>query len=148
MKWQLYAFDIMALDGEDLRRLPAVDAQDCRAMLRQCRPKRVDQLGQALDLGQYLFQGVVRWRGATWHRLVTGCQMAFEPIDDLLHRISVAFETISKMPPICGSSAKRIRRSIAKSSPVGRMRPWLIHATIRIAASVCGSAVCPTECTA
>ena len=46
---------------------------------------------------------------------------------------------MSKTPPICGSSAKRIRRSIAKSSPVGRRRPWLIHATIRIAASVCGS---------
>jgi hypothetical protein len=31
-----------------------------------------------------------------------------------------------------------------KSSPVGLSAPWVAQATIPIAASVCGSAVCPT----
>jgi hypothetical protein len=31
---------------------------------------------------------------------------------------------------------------------VGWSAPWLAHATMRIAASVCGSAVCPTACMA
>ena len=56
--------------------------------------------------------------------------------------------TMSSMPPICGSSASKTSRSIAKSLPVGCSAPWVAHATIRIAASVCGSAVCPTACMA
>src|SRR5690242_5206987 len=56
--------------------------------------------------------------------------------------------TISKMPPICGSSAINTSRSMAKSLPVGCSIPWVIHDTIRIADSVCGSAVCTTVCVA
>ncbi len=44
------------------------------------------------------------------------------------------------MPPICGKSASKTSRSIAKSSPVGLSAPWVTHATIRMAATVCGSA--------
>ncbi len=35
---------------------------------------------------------------------------------------------------------------MAKSSPDGRSQPWLTHATSLIAASVCGSDVCSTDC--
>src|SRR6185437_10681597 len=56
--------------------------------------------------------------------------------------------TIHRIPPICGSNASRTRRSMAKSLLVGRSMPRLAQATTRIAASVCGSAVCSTECMA
>jgi hypothetical protein len=39
--------------------------------------------------------------------------------------------TMSSMPPICGSSASKTSRSIAKSLPVGCSAPWVAHATIR-----------------
>src|SRR5262245_9355407 len=52
--------------------------------------------------------------------------------------------TIRRIPPIWGSKASKTRRSMAKSSPDGRSIPLLTQATILIAASVCGSAVCRT----
>jgi hypothetical protein len=44
--------------------------------------------------------------------------------------------TINRMPPICGSSASKTRRSMAKSSEDGRSTPWVTHATSLMAASV------------
>ena len=50
----------------------------------------------------------------------------------------------SSIPPICGSKANKMRRSMAKSSGAGRIMPPDIHATSLIAASVWRSAACPT----
>ena len=44
--------------------------------------------------------------------------------------------TMSNIPPICGSNAKRTSRSLAKSSGAGRNRPWDTQATSLMAASV------------
>jgi hypothetical protein len=52
---------------------------------------------------------------------------------------------INSMPPICGSNASRIKRSMAKESAAGLAAPALSQATILDAASVCGSAACSTE---
>jgi hypothetical protein len=49
----------------------------------------------------------------------------------------------SSIPPICGSKANKMR-SMAKFSGAGRILPPDIHATSLIAASVWGSAACPT----
>ena len=46
----------------------------------------------------------------------------------------------SSIPPICGSRANKMRRTIAKSSGTGRIMPPEIHATNLIAASVWWSA--------
>ena len=53
--------------------------------------------------------------------------------------------TRSSIPPICGNNASRTSRSIAKSSGVGRSRPWEAQVTSLIAASLWASAVCPMD---
>jgi hypothetical protein len=59
--------------------------------------------------------------------------------DSRLHPVTPTAErrlTSSSIPPICGSKANKMRRTMAKSSGAGRSMPPEPHATSLIAASV------------